>query len=53
MISPESRAIVDENGGALIKLRINEVSNRHRGQLFQVQISPDTTTAPLTSDIRY
>eukprot|EP01035_Chromulina_nebulosa_P017369 gene17369-22917_t len=51
VISPDSRAIVDENGGALIKLRINEVSNRHRGQLFQVQICPDTTTSPLTSDV--
>ena len=38
-ISPESRVYIDETGYALIKLRVNEVSNRHRGQLFQVIIS--------------
>lgn len=39
-VSPDSRAAIDETGIAKIKLRINEVSNRHRGQLFQVLVSP-------------
>lgn len=39
-VSPDSRAAIDESGTAKIKFRINEVSTRHRGQLFQVLISP-------------
>ena len=39
-INSESHMMIDDKP-ATIKLRINEVSNRHQGQLFQVQISPD------------
>jgi hypothetical protein len=41
-ISPETKMIIGESGKIKIKLRVNEVSNRHRGQMFQILISADT-----------
>ena len=38
-LSPESRFMIDENGDGIIKMRINEVSTRHQGQMFQVGAS--------------
>jgi hypothetical protein len=40
-INPESRTIIDETGEAIVKYRVNEVSTRHRSQMFRVLISPD------------
>jgi hypothetical protein len=50
-LSPDSRVCIDESGSARFKIRINEVSNRHRGQMFQVLISPDLSQLPTTADI--
>jgi len=38
VVSHDSKRSIDEHGHALIKFRINEVSNRHRGNLFQLVI---------------
>jgi hypothetical protein len=35
----ESKVSIDESGEGVIKLRINEVSNRHRSQRFQIMVS--------------
>lgn len=31
--------------------RVNEVSNRHQGQLFQILIAPDINQSPMSGDI--
>jgi hypothetical protein len=49
-LSPDSRLFVDNFDG-VIKLRINEVSTRHQGQMFQVAVSPDISQAPSAADI--
>jgi hypothetical protein len=51
VLSPDSRLIIDEQGDGLLKVRINEVSNRHRGQLFQVEISADMVALPGAADV--
>lgn len=33
VLSPDSRLLIDEGGDGLLKVRINEVSNRHRGNI--------------------
>lgn len=38
VVSHDSKRTIDEHGNASIKFRINEVSNRHRGNLFQLVI---------------
>jgi hypothetical protein len=40
-LSPETQLVIGATGSTRIKCRINEVSSRHQGQLFQVQVSPD------------
>lgn len=40
-LSPETQLVIGSTGSTRIKCRINEVSSRHQGQLFQVQVSPD------------
>jgi hypothetical protein len=42
LINPDSKRAIDENGNALFKVRVTEVSNKHRGQLFQVVVSART-----------
>lgn len=51
VLSPDSKLVIDEQGDAFLKVRVNEVSNRHRGQLFQVEISPDTVAYPGAADV--
>ncbi len=51
-LSPESQLLITQNGFTRIKCRINEVSSRHQGQLFQILISPDSDLPSLSlSDI--
>lgn len=50
-ISPETKMMISETGKIKIKLRVNEVSNRHRGQMFQILISADTGQNPQCFDI--
>jgi hypothetical protein len=51
-LSPDTRAVIDEHfGESLIKFRVNEVSTRHQGQMFQVLVAPDLTVAPSAADI--
>lgn len=45
-ILPSSKTQIDCSNPAIIKFRINEVSNRHRGQLFQVEVSIDKFQPP-------
>ena len=40
-LSPDSQLAIGTSGSTRIKCRINEVSSRHQGQLFQILISPD------------
>ena len=40
-LSPDSMLSIGNTGTTRIKCRINEVSSRHQGQLFQVFIAPD------------
>ena len=37
----DSKVSIDETGEGVIKLRINEVSNRHRSQRFQIMVSAE------------
>jgi hypothetical protein len=37
----DSKVSIDESGEGIIKLRINEVSNRHRSQRFQIMVSAE------------
>lgn len=51
-VSPDSRLTLDESlDGAILRLRINEVSTRHQGQMFQVLVSPDLSVSPSFGDI--
>lgn len=36
-LAPDCRLLIDENGDGVFKMRINEVSTRHQGQMFQVK----------------
>ena len=37
----DSKVSIDDSGEGVIKLRINEVSNRHRSQRFQIMVSAE------------
>ena len=50
-LSPDSQLVIGANGSARIKCRINEVSSRHQGQLFQVLVSPDFELPSSLADI--
>jgi hypothetical protein len=51
-VMPDSKLVIDErSGSAIIRIRINEVSTRHQGQLFQVLISPDIAVGPSNADV--
>ena len=51
IVSPESKLTVNGNTKGNIRFRISEVSSRHRGQLFQILVSPDVSQAPTAADI--
>lgn len=51
-ISPDSASTIKAGIGR-IRVRINEVSTRHRGQLFQVLITPDVLRHPALGDIAH
>ena len=42
---------ISEDGRAMIKVRIEEVSRRHQNRFFIVKISPDTDKDPVSGDI--
>ena len=51
-ISPDTRLYIDEHyGECVIKFRVNEVSTRHQGQMFQLLVGPDLGQAPSTADV--
>jgi len=43
--------ISNQTGECLLRIRIKEVSMRHKGKLFALKISPDILRAPHTKDI--
>eukprot|EP01032_Pedospumella_encystans_P012569 gene12569-14535_t len=47
-LSPDSQLLIAQNGFTRIKCRINEVSSRHQGQLFQILISPESDLQSLS-----
>lgn len=49
-ISPDSNMSI-ENGQAIIRARIEQVSRSHQGQSFQIFVGPDVDKDPLISDI--
>eukprot|EP01038_Epipyxis_sp_PR26KG_P005007 gene5007-6993_t len=52
VLSPDSTKNIEIGSGcARLKLRINEVSTRHRGQLFQILLTPDTNILTNLADI--
>lgn len=50
-LSPDSQLFVGHNGFTRIKCRINEVSSRHQGQLFQICVIPDFDLPSPLADI--
>lgn len=50
-LSPDSQLLIGQGGFTRIKCRINEVSSRHQGQLFQILISPDYDLPSPLADI--
>ena len=48
----ESRLLeIGPTGQCILRIRITEVSSRHKGKLFALKISPDTLKAPHCKDI--
>ncbi|KAF0682784.1 Aste57867_25083 [Aphanomyces stellatus] len=50
-LSPDSQRVIDSNGQALLKLRIEDVSKNHQGQAFRLKVEPDTAQSPLFFDV--
>ncbi|ETV98691.1 hypothetical protein, variant [Aphanomyces invadans] len=50
-LSPDSQRVIDNNGMALLKLRIEDVSKNHQGQAFRLKVEPDTAQSPLHFDV--
>ena len=50
-ISPESTRIVNIEGEAILKFRIEDVSKNHQGQNFRVKVEGDTTQSPMNFDV--
>lgn len=48
----DSRTVIEDQE-AFVKYRVNEVSNRHQGQLFQVMVAPDLAHYPSLGDIHF
>lgn len=53
IINRESRSLMisSQSGECLLRIRIKEVSMRHKGKLFALKISPDILKAPSTKEI--
>jgi hypothetical protein len=50
-ISRDSKLLINEDGFATLRVRINEVSMRHDGRTFSFCISPDTLKDPSSADV--
>jgi hypothetical protein len=50
-LSPDTQLLIGAAGSTRIKCRINEVSSRHQGQLFQILVSPDFDLPSPLADI--
>ncbi|CAM9764029.1 unnamed protein product, partial [Discosporangium mesarthrocarpum] len=50
-LSPDSKLIIDEEGKATLRVRIEEVSKNHQRQAFRVKVEPDVQEQPSAVDI--
>lgn len=52
-MSPDCQRMIDSNGKAVLKLRIEDVSKNHQGQAFRLKVEPDTAQSPMHFDVAY
>eukprot|EP00611_Tribonema_gayanum_P026934 TRINITY_DN6528_c0_g1_i1.p1 TRINITY_DN6528_c0_g1~~TRINITY_DN6528_c0_g1_i1.p1 ORF type:complete len:371 (-),score=137.85 TRINITY_DN6528_c0_g1_i1:680-1792(-) len=50
-LSPDSKMAIDDEGKAMLRLRIEEVSKNHQKQAFRIKVEPDTDDNPTAVDV--
>jgi hypothetical protein len=50
-IQPDSQLVTDEDGYAIVKFKVSEVSQRHQGQKFLLELLPNVASDPMATGI--
>ncbi|CAM9113936.1 unnamed protein product, partial [Ascophyllum nodosum] len=50
-LSPDSKLVIDDQGKATLRVRIEEVSKNHQKQAFRIKVEPDVQEQPTSMDI--